>query len=415
MAGLPAVLDTLDLAVARARAILDETELAEPAAAAAAARDRRGFLGGTLVMAVAGGTGSGKSSVINALVGEEVAPVSPIRPHTEEALAVCPAAAEPGLETLLDRYGIDRRAVQDRFPDVALVDLPDHDSVVPGHRATVEALLPHVDGVIWVADPEKYRDRPLHDRYLSDLADYGDQFVFVLNQVDRVGSDAGEVVADFAASLRASGIREPVVFGMAADPPEGQPDGVADLASYLGQRLDAKRVAVGKLLADMKRAGELLATSAGLGGGGSLDFEERWGQLLGQLEVASPGDHAAVHDASCRIEDFVAALAVEAGGEFGRRLRVEFPPARLETEVGKAFEEAAASSPPEAPERRTWFPWRGRKRAGIRSAAEAAAAQHLDERLGGPMRELLWGRGELAATLAAFRVELAAEEARLFG
>jgi len=87
---------------------------------------------------------------------------------------------------LLDRLGIAERVEQDQFPGLALLDATDVDSIELGHRAQVEALLPRIDAVIWVLDPDKYADPLLHEEFIRPLADSADQFLFVLNQVDRL-------------------------------------------------------------------------------------------------------------------------------------------------------------------------------------------------------------------------------------
>ncbi len=404
---LAAVLDALDLAVGRAAAVLDEDELQPAARAARAVRDRRGYVGGTLVLALAGGTGSGKSSLLNALADSHVASVSAIRPHTDAPLAWHPADAEPGLQTLFDRCGIEKRVPQDRLSGVALVDLPDHDSIVGSHRATVEALLPEVDGVIWVLDPQKYRDRSTHHDFIEPLIDYQDQFTFVLNQVDRVAA-VDEVAADARASLQATGVTDPQVFVTAADPAHGPPQGIAELRDYLTARLDTKQMALGKLLTDIKRAGDELAGRAGIAAGGSLAFDERWGDISERAAEALAADGPpTLHDTSCRIADFTAALSVQAGGDFGRRLRDAFPLGWLESEVDAAY--AAWLAQPAPPERRRWF----RRRSGPPRPPAADLAAELDERIGEPLRRRLFDRALLGATLASFRIELATAEARL--
>lgn len=414
---LAAALDALDLAVARSAGVLGDDELAGPARAVRAARARRGHLGGTLVIAIAGGTGSGKSSVLNALAGAAVASVSHLRPHTDRALAWYPEDAEPALAGLFDEYGIEERVAHDRLPGVALVDLPDHDSVVGAHRATVEALLPRVDGVLWVLDPQKYRDRALHDDYLAPLADYQDQFLFVLNQADRVGDAAGDVAEDARAALRASGIAAPQLFVTAADPLHGPPAGIDGLRAHLAEQLDAKQLALGKLLADVRRAGEELAARAGVTGGGSLDFERRWSDVRDQAAATlAAGGTAAEHDTSCRLADFVAALSVEAGGTFGRELRGAFPLKWLEGQVDAVHErwrwQPAAGDAAGAPRRR----FRSRRRRRPEAAAAppvAELAAGLDAGIGDALRDRLYDRALLGATLAAFRVELATAESRL--
>ncbi len=407
---LAPVLDALDLAVARAAAVLDDDELEPAARAVQAVRQRRGYVGGTLVLALAGGTGSGKSSLLNALAGSPVASVSPIRPHTDQPLAWYPADAEPALQTLFERYGISRRVPQHELPGLALVDLPDHDSVVGEHRATVEALLPEVDGVIWVLDPEKYRDPVLHDDILGPLTDYQDLFLFVLNQVDRLAGDAGDVSADVRAALTATGIEAPELFLAAADPEHGPPAGIDVLRRYLAERLDSKRMGLGKLLTDIRRAGDELAAAAGIAGGGSLEFDQRWDDVRRQAAGALAADGAAGrHDTACRIEDFVAALSVETGGAFGRELRAAFPLPWLEEKVDAACDAWLAAPPPPPPRRR--FYHLRRAKAPPRPPADLAA--RLDRGVGGPLRERLFARALLGATLASFRVELATVEARV--
>jgi putative ribosome biogenesis GTPase RsgA len=51
------------------------------------ARERVGFPGASYVLALAGGTGVGKSSLLNALAGEGVSEVRAVRPTTDEPIA----------------------------------------------------------------------------------------------------------------------------------------------------------------------------------------------------------------------------------------------------------------------------------------------------------------------------------------
>jgi energy-coupling factor transporter ATP-binding protein EcfA2 len=113
------------------------------------ARSRLGFPGSAFVLALAGGTGAGKSSLLNALAGKEISPAGPLRPVTTEPVAWVPADAAGELGPLLRWVGV-RRVVghhDARFADLCLLDLPDYDSVERSHRATVDQLLPRVDAV----------------------------------------------------------------------------------------------------------------------------------------------------------------------------------------------------------------------------------------------------------------------------
>src|SRR4029453_6586967 len=136
-------------------------------------------------------------------------------------VAWVPADAAAELGPLLRWVGVDKVVSHHdpRFTDLCLLDLPDYDSVDAAHRATVDQILPRVDAVCWVLDPEKYNDRVLHEDYLQPLAHHADRAVFVVNRRDVIG-DARQVAAltaDLRRALQADGISGRPVFVVSAD------------------------------------------------------------------------------------------------------------------------------------------------------------------------------------------------------
>src|SRR4051794_7838593 len=163
----------LDEAVGLARGRLPDAELDGPAAVVARARDRAALSGEYTVVALAGATGSGKSSLLNALAQERVAVPGVRRPTTGRPVAVVvPTVGGPadahGADDLLDWLEVQERHVaasptlQASATGLVLLDLPDHDSVVVEHRAVAERLYDRVDLLVWVVDPQKYADAALH-------------------------------------------------------------------------------------------------------------------------------------------------------------------------------------------------------------------------------------------------------------
>ena len=291
MVDLRDLIDRFDRLVATADGLVADTALEAAAHVGRRARDRRGFLGDTVVVALAGGTGSGKSSLINALAGEVVAESGAQRPTTFEPLAWIPANPEPGLVRLLDSIGIVERVGQDRVPWLAVIDLPDTDSVSEDNRATVERVLPLVDAVVWVVDPEKYQDRVLHERYLAPLARHADRFLFVLNHIDRI--DAGDVEqlrSDLAESLEVDGIAHPTILTTAADPPLGAPIGIEEFIDAMRSLGDAKTVVERRLIADLEDAAVRLARSAGVEDASGTGFGARWQEVLETASQALASD-----------------------------------------------------------------------------------------------------------------------------
>lgn len=291
MADLAEVIDAFDRVVANAAESAPREVVEKAAQVGRRARHRRGYLGDTVVVALAGGTGSGKSSMINALAGEDVARTGALRPTTSRPLAWIPANPEPGVIRLLDDIGIDERVGQDIHDWLVVIDLPDTDSVASEHRQTVARMIPEVDAVVWVMDPEKYQDRVLHTDHIAPLADYADQFLFVLNQVDRLAPhEVDALLADLRSSLRADGIADPVVIPTAADPEFGPPEGIDDLVLALRGLGDAKGVVHRKLMKDLSLGVDELASAAGVTGGRGTGFTAEWETVLNDAAAAVTDD-----------------------------------------------------------------------------------------------------------------------------
>src|SRR5699024_9893882 len=173
-------------------------ELADRAAAVAAKTRERVDAGlGQTVVALAGATGSGKSSMFNALSGLEIAGVGARRPTTS-APSACVWGTD-GEETLDWRdIPADRRTRRERSLDaddqkplrgLILLDLPDYDSVAAAHRIEADRLVSMVDLLVWIVDPQKYADRLLHESYLQPLIAQASNMLVVLNQADVLSAD----------------------------------------------------------------------------------------------------------------------------------------------------------------------------------------------------------------------------------
>ncbi|NHZ70547.1 MAG: hypothetical protein GWP18_02780 [Proteobacteria bacterium] len=246
MGDLRELLDLADIAIARSEGVLSVDERRSIAETASRVRLRAGYIGEGLVVALAGGTGSGKSSLLNALVREDVAPVGIVRPTTTTAVAAVPADGVV-LGRLVSDLGIGQVIRTTNEQQIVYVDLPDFDSIEEAHRQIVDEVLPVVDAVVWVLDPEKYSDPVIHDEFLGLLGRYSRQFIFALNQVDRVQGEAGSVATDLERRLVADGIEDPVVVLTTA---KGHID-IGGLEAAIESRLDAKRTALSKLAVDL--------------------------------------------------------------------------------------------------------------------------------------------------------------------
>jgi GTP-binding protein EngB required for normal cell division len=261
--------------VERVRALRDAVELCEDrvsdevlaeAQRVVAQTDRRlAISGGATVVALAGATGSGKSSLFNALSGTNLAKVGVRRPTTSHALA-CSWGDETAAE-LLDWLEIPRRHALERDPAAAaaldglvLLDLPDHDSTELSHRMEVDRLVQLVDMLVWVVDPQKYADAALHDRYLRPLAQHAEVMMVVLNQADRLSpADRDQCIKDLKRLLATEGIADVDVLPVSAVTGEG----IEVLRAKLAKAVAAKKAAARRLAADVGVVTERLSSASG--------------------------------------------------------------------------------------------------------------------------------------------------------
>lgn len=255
-------LDRLAVAAEAAREIGLVTEADRADAVLGLARERSGFRGSTYVLALAGGTGVGKSSVLNALAGGTVSAVRAVRPTTDEPIAWVAEARSQELAPLLAWLGV-RHVVghaDGALSSVAVLDLPDIDSVRTEHRVMVDELLPQIDAVAWVLDPEKYDDERLH-AYLRGAAPHAARLRFILNKADRLSeSQRAELADDLRARLAASGIGDARIDVVSSRTGEG----IESLRAGLAGEADTKMLVLAKLTTDALEAQKRLARAVGL-------------------------------------------------------------------------------------------------------------------------------------------------------
>lgn len=209
---------------------------------------------GFLTVGLLGGTGVGKSTLMNALAGEKIASASHRRPHTDRILLYrYKEAPLPSLhmENLPWEEIIHE---SDAIRQILLCDLPDFDSIVGEHREHVLQFLEHLDLLVWVTSPEKYADGRFYD-FLSATTKAPGNFLFVLNKMDLLFQKEGQeeaysqmnlLVGQFREYLHKNGLPGAAIYPLSAQEITGE--GVSPwnqfpaFRQHLFQQRDVKQI-----------------------------------------------------------------------------------------------------------------------------------------------------------------------------
>lgn len=232
---------------------------------------RRSLSAEHTVVGFFGATGSGKSSLFNAVTGHNLARTAATRPTTREPLAGIWEA--DGSAELLDWLQVGKRhhldeplgsaksglmhRTRESASGLILLDLPDVDSTAAANRETSARLAGQVDALVWVLDPQKYADAAVHHDFIRPMSSYSGVTLVVLNQVDRLGADSlGPVLESLRSILEAEGLRRPRILAASAATGEGI-DGLREAIAAVAVEHSAS---TDRLLLDVAAAADALAS-----------------------------------------------------------------------------------------------------------------------------------------------------------
>ncbi|BCG64905.1 MAG: hypothetical protein methR_P2698 [Methyloprofundus sp.] len=162
-----------------------------------------------LIVAFLGGTGVGKSTLLNRLAGKAVARTGVIRPTSKEVTLFHHESVN--IAQLPKNLPIEKIKIalhtEESKKDIIWIDMPDFDSTEKSNQDLVLEWIPHIDILVYVVSPERYRDNKAWQLLLAEGGKHA--WVFVLNQADRAQA---EQYQDFIKQLEKAGFKEPIVY-----------------------------------------------------------------------------------------------------------------------------------------------------------------------------------------------------------
>ncbi|SDW38363.1 50S ribosome-binding GTPase [Arthrobacter sp. cf158] len=260
-------LEALNTARELAEGVLPDDALHSAYEVLERATSRRSLSAGHTVVGFFGATGSGKSSLFNAVSGSGLATATARRPTTSQPLAGI--WGEDGSGPLLDWLDVKERHTLPPVPGLAdadtglvLLDLPDFDSTRAENREIAQRMVGMVDVLVWVLDPQKYADAAVHNDFLRPMASHGAVTLVVLNQVDTLSAaDASAVMLSLEGILARDGLGAVRVLGTSAVTGDGVPAVRGAIRNVVVQREATTK----RLAADVAKAAAELAAVSGEG------------------------------------------------------------------------------------------------------------------------------------------------------
>lgn len=203
-----------------------------------------------ILLGIFGGTGTGKSTLVNRLLGQNLSAASFRRTFTTGAIAIASTtdavpenwlgvehlAAAPGEYPLRGKPGalLVAAAPGDLSAHVTLIDTPDLDGDQPAHHAEADRVFRWVQAALFLVTPEKYQMTELLPYYR--LAErYGLPRLFVMNKaenqaaVDDYARQLGESAAKGQATADAQRLTR--VFAVPRDDAGYEPPGDVNVAA----------------------------------------------------------------------------------------------------------------------------------------------------------------------------------------
>lgn len=142
--------------------------------------EARAQLTGLFLLVIAGEFNSGKSSFINALLGERVLPEG-VTPTTDRINLLRYGAEQA--EHLLEAYLLERTHPTPLLRELNIVDTPGTNAVIRRHEELTRDFIPRSDLVLFVTSA----DRPFTESeraFLEQIREWGKKIVFIVNKID---------------------------------------------------------------------------------------------------------------------------------------------------------------------------------------------------------------------------------------
>jgi small GTP-binding protein len=362
MPGLPPVLVTeqVQTLLTRERTLLGDlqaflTAQGAPAEAVDGARRATQNLDESFLLVVVGEFNAGKSSFVNALLGENVLPEG-VTPTTDRIYVLIHGEkGEP--EATADPFVVRLRMPIAALEGVALVDTPGTNAIVRQHQVLTEGFLPRADLLLFLTSA----DRPFTEserQFLALAARWGRAVVMVVNKADLLETpqQREEVRAFVEAGARAElNLTPPVYLVSARGEQRGGDEGFQALRAALQARLGERERTRLKLSSPLGAAAELLGAEERRAAA-SRDTLKADLDTLGNLEAQRARHHETMQgelDGQLnRVGRLLSEFEVRADKFIDHTLRLgNFRHLLNGRELEKQFREQAISDLPEAIER----------------------------------------------------------------